>query len=747
MIQVDEFYHDLKERGVDFFCGVPDSLLKNFCAYVFDHTEKENHIITANEGNAVALACGHYLVTGKPGLVYMQNSGLGNCVNPLLSLADEDVYKIPLLMLVGWRGQPGEKDEPQHVKQGKVTDSLLEAMGIEYSVLPENGEEARDLIETALSYIKESGRPYAFMVKKGTFSDYKVAKKSAVLYEMGREEAIGMLTDALDDDDIVVATTGHISRELYEYRNSRNEGHKRDFLTVGSMGHASSIAMGIALEKKNKNVVCYDGDGAFLMHMGVLPVIASMDLPNFKHVVFNNVAHDSVGGQPTAAGMLDFKVLAKASGYKSSFSVCTMQELKDVFPSFLERREASLLEIKVRCGARADLGRPKEKPVENKNEFMDFLKGNRTFSGHGAIMHLRSILTGYRSGKILVMVYKSISDEYRAMLDEQLSGMDYRYYSGFSANPKVEELEEALKACPENYDVYVAFGGGSVIDFTKLFRCSRDHSMVDGRLFPKEGTFRKGSVFVAIPTTAGTGSEATSFAVYYMNGIKYSLSDPSLLPDYAILDSAFTACSPRYLKACSGMDAFCQALESYWSIRSTMVSEEYALEAIRICRKNLVQFVNSDSEEAALKMLNASNLAGKAINLTTTTAVHALSYKMTSRYGIPHGHAVAIGMAGIFKKHLMATEKTLVDVRGLDYFKKKMEGLLEASGIGSGDVTAWFRSLFEEIGLEFNAVKLGITDFEEIAASVDAQRLANNPVLLSQDDLVDVLNPRWVGWE
>lgn len=367
------FVKELQKYNVKFFCGVPDSLLKHFCAYISDNVDEKHHTITANEGNAIALASGHYLATGNPAVVYMQNSGIGNCINPLLSLNDEEVYNIPLLMLIGWRGEPQKKDEPQHIKQGKVTQKLLDAMGVKYSILPDDIEVAKPLIKNAFEYMNKTKKVYAFLVKENTFEKYESSVKRAQKFTMTREYAICECAKLITKKDIIVASTGQISRELYEFRTKTGQAHKQDFLTVGSMGHASSIALGIALERPDKNVFCFDGDGALIMHMGALPVIASKNINNFKHIIFNNEVHDSVGGQPTVANRLDIKALALACGYLKAFSIEDVKELHRTFKQFMQTKGTCLLEIKVKPGARKDLGRPSEKPQKNKEIFMNFL--------------------------------------------------------------------------------------------------------------------------------------------------------------------------------------------------------------------------------------------------------------------------------------------------------------------------------------------------------------------------------------
>ncbi len=368
-----KFLYDLfTKNGTDFFAGVPDSLLKNFCAYVTDNADESRHFISANEGSAVGLAAGYHLATGKIPLVYMQNSGIGNAVNPLLSLVDQDVYEIPLVLVIGWRGEPGVHDEPQHKKQGKVTLSLLEAMGIPYSIMAADEKELESQIAACYSHIKDKKTSYAFVVRKDTFGPYTLQKNESVDAEMTREEAIEAVMLSSDSREIFVSTTGMASRELYELREKHGLGHKQDFLTVGSMGHASQIALSIALAKKNRHVTCIDGDGAFIMQMGGLCTIGTRKPANFRHVVINNGAHDSVGGQPTVALDIDIPAIARAAGYEKTLVVRTKVELEGALKS--KEEATTLIEIRTRKGSRKDLGRPKESPVENKSALMDFIK-------------------------------------------------------------------------------------------------------------------------------------------------------------------------------------------------------------------------------------------------------------------------------------------------------------------------------------------------------------------------------------
>ena len=313
MISTEYFFKNLLKARVEFFAGVPDSLLKNICSYITDNTSPKNHIIAANEGNALALGIGYHLASGKLPLIYMQNSGLGNIVNPLLSLADPDVYSVPMLLMIGWRGEPNVKDEPQHKKQGRVTLKMLKAMEVPYQVLSvdTSDEQAKEIIKKASKEALKNNTPYAIVVKKSSFSEYKLKKDETANLPLFREDAIKIIVDNLDDKDIVVSTTGVASRELFEYREELKQGHEKDFLTVGGMGHANQIALGIAMQKPNRSVFCLDGDGAVLMHMGSMAINGNIKCDNFKHIVFNNGAHDSVGGNPQLAILQIFKVLLK----------------------------------------------------------------------------------------------------------------------------------------------------------------------------------------------------------------------------------------------------------------------------------------------------------------------------------------------------------------------------------------------------------------------------------------------------
>ena len=374
MIRPQFFYEILASHSINFYAGVPDSLLKNLCAYITDHADAAHNIIAANEGGAMGLAAGHYLATCQIPVVYMQNSGEGNIINPLASLTDPDVYNIPVLLVIGWRGKPGVHDEPQHVKQGKVTTGLLNVMGIDYTVLSKDEDKAENQIKKAIAYMQTTKQCYALVIEKDTFDTYTLQNVEKNDLTMTREEAIQTVASALAPKDAIVSTTGMISRELFEYRTATNEGHERDFLTVGSMGHASQIALGIALAKQDRKVWCLDGDGASIMHMGSMAIVANKATKNYVHVVFNNGAHDSVGGQPTVGLKIDLPAVATAVGYKAIYSVETKEYLKELLDKIRNQEGPVFLEVKVKKGNRKDLGRPTTTPIQNKEAFMSFLK-------------------------------------------------------------------------------------------------------------------------------------------------------------------------------------------------------------------------------------------------------------------------------------------------------------------------------------------------------------------------------------
>ena len=377
MINPHRYLDTLKQKKISFFAGVPDSLLRNFCEYVSDTCSKESHIIAANEGAAIGLAIGNHLVTGSTPLVYMQNSGLGNAINPLLSLASVDVYAIPMVLLIGWRGKPDVKDEPQHKHQGRVTHQTLGALGIPTLILSKDEEQAIFQTAEAIDLATKNSAPVAILVQKDTFQKHGstnalTANNNAIGFS--RESAIQTTLASLNPETMIVATTGMISRELYEYRTNHKQKTNTDFLTVGGMGHANQIALAMAISKPELQICCFDGDGAILMHMGSLALIGQSQCKNFTHIVFNNGVHDSVGGQPTIAQKIDLCMIAKACGYDSQHQACSPDELVSILQAQQKTKGTKFIEVLVDAGHRIDLGRPKSTPLENKHELLKWLR-------------------------------------------------------------------------------------------------------------------------------------------------------------------------------------------------------------------------------------------------------------------------------------------------------------------------------------------------------------------------------------
>ena len=369
MIEPTSFLNFLEEHEINFFCGVPDSLLKEVCFCMNKSLDSKFHKITANEGSAIALATGYHLATNKVPLVYMQNSGLGNAINPLLSLCDSSVYKIPMVLLIGWRGEPGTSDEPQHKKQGAIQEGLLNTLGIPYETIYDKFTDY-DSLHNLIIKSKNNSCPVAILVKKETFSKFKNNSDNLISNDlMVREKVLEQILSSEIKNEIFVITTGKTSREFYELRKKKSHLLNKDFLTVGSMGHSSHIALGISMFKKN-NVYCIDGDGSVIMHMGSLAINGTSELKNFKHIILNNGSHESVGGQPTVGKKIDFSEIAKNCGYKESRKVSNYVELKNCINWISSNDGPLMLEILIKNGSRPDLGRPKESPHKNKLEFM-----------------------------------------------------------------------------------------------------------------------------------------------------------------------------------------------------------------------------------------------------------------------------------------------------------------------------------------------------------------------------------------
>lgn len=372
-MKVEAFIQEVKQAQIKTIAGVPDSLLAQFCDYMNQEGATEfQHFVPANEGAAVGIAAGAYIASGHPALVYMQNSGIGNTINPIASLLHKDVYEIPMLFLIGWRGEPDKKDEPQHIYQGKITCQLCVDMEIPYAIIDECTDAAslHSIFEKVKAAFAKK-QQFAIIVRKNTFEKRKSANYQNE-HTLVRETAISNILKAIDPTAAVISTTGKISREVYEQSDALFHSHKRCFLTVGSMGHASMIAFGMAKQWNQKRIVCMDGDGAALMHMGALGFLAQQAPENLLHIVLNNEAHESVGGMPTGGTSLSYAAIAKSCGYPFAVQVRDEKELNLAIQKAQEQNSLAMIEVMVKQGSRADLGRPKETPRENKDAFMAF---------------------------------------------------------------------------------------------------------------------------------------------------------------------------------------------------------------------------------------------------------------------------------------------------------------------------------------------------------------------------------------
>lgn len=370
MIGADLFVDEIEKLGIDFFTGVPDSQLKPFTNEIISrYGVGRKNVIAANEGNAVGLASGYYIATDKPGCVYLQNSGLGNIFNPVTSLTNEEVYGIPVLYVVGWRGEPDVHDEPQHVFQGKITLQTLELLNIKaFDIHKDITVEKMSEIFNEISQCFLNRESSALVIRKGALEN-KTKVQFSNHNTLVRESAIKKIIECIPKESLITSTTGKISRELYENRELNGERHEKDFLTVGSMGHASSIALGQALSQKNKKIVCIDGDGAVIMHMGAMATIGAYEPVNLLHIVLDNSAHETVGGIPTISNKMDFVSIAKAVGYKEAYEVDNLNDLESVLKESVKKEKLIFIRVLVTLGSRENLGRPKEKPIDNLEKF------------------------------------------------------------------------------------------------------------------------------------------------------------------------------------------------------------------------------------------------------------------------------------------------------------------------------------------------------------------------------------------
>ncbi|WP_297095260.1 phosphonopyruvate decarboxylase [uncultured Draconibacterium sp.] len=374
MIDIRKFISELRVQGIEFITGVPDTLLNDFCLNIEESWDKDKHVIAANEGNSIGLAAGYHVSTNTIPFVYMQNSGIGNCVNPLLSLTEKNVYSIPMILLIGWRGEPGIKDHPQHTKQGELTITSLEAMGVQCKVVENDDDKAIEDLKWAVDTARKTSHPVALIARKGVFHK---AEKSGFnkddRYELSREDAIKVVVENVPKNTLFVASTGRSTRELFEVRNILGQSHKHDFLNVGAMGHTSSIALGLAIANKDRLVVCIDGDSSTIMHLGAMTTMGKVSPKNLLHIVLNNGVHESVGGQKSAGQMINLTEIAKNCGYKNTLDsyIAKKQELITTITSFLNIDGPNFIDFHIQKGIRKDMPPLKFSHLKAKNEFMN----------------------------------------------------------------------------------------------------------------------------------------------------------------------------------------------------------------------------------------------------------------------------------------------------------------------------------------------------------------------------------------
>ena len=748
MINTEDFYRFLVRNHIDFFTGVPDSLLESICHCIHTNTDSNKHIIAANEGNAIALAVGYYLSSKKTPFVYMQNSGFGNAINPLLSLASGDVYSIPMIIFVGWRGEPGSKDEPQHKLQGQIMSDLLRACRIKNDVLPQNIKDAQDKIIKAIDIVKSNLEPFVFLVKKDTFTHYSSILRRDNIYSLSRQDAIKIICNQLSDDDIVLGSTGKISREIYQHRVKLYHSSKMDWLNVGAMGHVSQIALLVAMNNPSRRVICLDGDGSILMHLGGLSILASKKTKNLKHFVLNNGCHESVGGQPTVGFDIDIVSLSKSVGYEFSQRLSSEKEVLLHINDILNNDLLSLTEVRVANQSNKNLMRPNNDFMKHRNSFINYnlnYKYNlkREVIGNGVLDELDRMIAFYNARNIFIITGQASFDKnFKHRFRSIEKKYNVSFFNDFCSNFDDKILLKAIdKFNSASYDIIIAIGGGTVMDMAKMIRVFFNKHISISELLDKKTS--KSLVnkhkLIVIPTTSGSGSENTQFSVLYKNNTKYSIEHESMIPDHVILDHNLKYHVNKKNAISSGLDAFCQSIESLWSINSTKESRAHAIYAIKLCLKYLVKSINTDDNVAKDKMSLSSFFAGKAINISKTTIAHALSYSITKNYNIPHGMSVASTIIELMKHNLVLNSKSkLLDTRGWEYYNNIISIFFEifnASNIE--EICDTMGSIFSK--LEFYKYVACDIDINLIAESTNKSRFKNNPLYVNDGVLKLIL--------
>ena len=741
MIETEIFYQFLIKQGINFFTGVPDSLLKELCYCIQKNTSDAQHIIASNEGNAIALATGHYLSYKQLPIVYMQNSGFGNAINPLLSLTSNAVYAIPMVIFVGWRGEPNIQDEPQHMLQGKIMINLLESCQIKYDILPQDIEQAQKKIISAIDHIISHPEPFVFLIKKNTFSKYESEYSITNNYKLSRSEVIKIISNQLSDDDILLGSTGKISREIYQCREKLYSSLKMDFLNIGAMGHLNQIALMLAINHPDRRVVCLEGDGSMLMHLGGLAILGSKKPKNLKHFILNNGCHESVGGQPTVCFDINITGIAKNIGYENTNLLTSKNDILYNIHDILNNEKLSLTEIRVGIESSKELMRPNNNFTKHKNRFMNYSMNylKREFIGRNIFEKLNDILAYYKTKNIFIFTGKSsFEKQFKSLFLKMEKEYNIFYYNDFNSNFDTTTLLKAINAFSKNNcDIIIAIGGGSVMDMAKMVRLFANNSVTISELLDKkiDKLILNKQKLIVIPTTSGSGSENTKFSVLYKNEKKFSIEHDSMLPDHVILDHSLKYSIDTKNAIASGLDSFCQAIESLWAIHSDDQSKSYAIYAIQLILKYLITSINQDNIEAKDKVSLASFYAGKAINISKTTISHALSYPITKYYNIPHGISVAITIIELLKYNLSFENKSnLLDLRGVEYYNNIIKTFFKIFGVK--DVT----QLCNKVKCIFSSLKIYnyiSCDFDVslIVKAINQNRLKNNPLKVDNETL------------
>jgi phosphonopyruvate decarboxylase len=693
MIDAEKFLNLLQTREINFFAGVPDSLLQPLLTTISSVVCNTRHYVAVNEGQAISLAQGYFLQSGKPALVYMQNSGLGNALNPLLSMASTMVYGIPMVLMVGWRGEPNIPDEPQHLHQGLVTEELLQISNIPYLVV--DTETSFETIDGLLLRAVTEQRPVALLVKKNVIcSRHKITPRQK--YHLRRKDIMRTITRKITAP--IVATTGHTSRELFELRNEAGVSHNTDFLSVGGMGHLISIALGFSIEHTGE-VFCFDGDGAFLMHMGSPTLLHKPRQGIIKHIVFDNEAHLSVGGMPTVSDSIDIMEIAGTLGYSYCRTIINADDLS-ILDEFLSHQEDAFLLIKVSDEPEHKLIRPDKSTKIAKREFINSCHADSRLL-IGKVEHNIPLIIEESQSKNVLVVGRSMKAELVATLKQ--AGINLSEYSDYSANPKLADINKAAGLVKHNcFDLIIAIGGGSALDSAKIIR----------------EKFSKTSKLVTIPTTCGSGAEITPFAVCYENGLKQSIA--TKCADYVILDGSIVEKTPMAILNAPILDAVVQAVESIWAKAATAESRRYACQALYILSTNLQGKLKTDCDYSEL--LYASYLCGRAIAISKTTGGHALAYALTSHYGIRHGEAVGMLLPHFVKLHYKSGNCEL---------KQLMHDIFNCFGGDSlAEFLASYDRLVEKLGLQ--SMVDAKCELGPLVEQVNSVRLINNPVTITE---------------